>query len=395
MPSSKAKKPLIMYLMRFESLKKGSFERFLLSLVEKARHEFEFVFVFMAKPPDWLHSALVERGASVDWAYLVTGRHGFQEIDRLVSQYRPDIAHFHFFSLISPFIPYVRWRHGLKVIVHVHSVIPYSKGKTRIRTYLIPLRKYAFCRSVDSVICVSDFVKAKTLSEFANLDSKAMTVYNGLDWSSFNRSKSIDFRSVLGLSERPLVLFTAAWLIKIKGIDVAIKSLPLVSEKVKEDIQLVIAGDGEELEELMELAKSLGVYDRVHFLGWRNDVPEMIQAADIVITPSVCEEACSYLILESMAMGKPVVGSNVGGIPELLKVGGEVGLLFRSGDERNLAELICRLFEDQRLYRKISIEARRKAYEKFHINKQIEAIEEIYRAFLKHQGSGKARQFNG
>lgn len=365
-------------MMRFHSLKKGSFERFLIALAEKAGKDFNFIFVFSEKPPDWLHRELIERKVSIDWSSYTTNRSGFKDIKRLMVTHRPDVVHIHFFSLLSPFIPYIRWRFGVRVIVHVHSVIPYETGRTRLSTMLISLRKWLVAKSVSKVIAVSEFVHKETASIFPFSPNQMVTIYNGVEPISSENTPASDIRTTLQISKNSFIIMAAAWLNAIKGIHVLIESLPKVREEVGDNVEAIIVGDGPEKSKLEELARSLGIVEKVHFLGWRDDVPNLIRQSDIIVAPSICKEAFSYFVLEAMIAGKPVVASDIGGISELISDNPAGGILVRPGDAKHLAESIIWLIKDPEKRKNLSHEAQKKSKNKFSIYKQVSSLEEIY-----------------
>jgi glycosyltransferase involved in cell wall biosynthesis len=108
--------------------------------------------------------------------------------------------------------------------------------------------------------------------------------------------------------------------------------------------KLVIAGRGPEQEHLTKLAKTLGISDAVKLLGFRDDIPNVVNVFDIVAQPSI-EEAFGLSMVEAMALGKPIVGSNVGGIPEVVD-DGVTGILVPPGDCNALSKAIVDLLND-------------------------------------------------
>jgi glycosyltransferase involved in cell wall biosynthesis len=368
--------------MRFESVKRGSFERFIIEISEKAGSQYKFVFVFASDPPDWLRNELARRGARVDSAYFRTSWQAICDLHRLMRAYRPEIVHMHFFSLLSPFIPYLRWRYRLKMVVHIHAIMCYEAGKTRFATWLIPLRKRVAANSISLAIAVSDFVRKKTAAQFPFRKDQIVTIYNGVETTICPQTEAPDIRSSLGLRKDSTIILSAAWLNELKGVHVLIQSLPLVLKCVHGDIALIIAGDGPQGQALRRLAESLGIEQNVYFLGWRDDVPQLLEQADIVVIPSICEEACSYFALESMAAGKPIVGSAIGSIPELLSGDPPAGLLFAPGDAEALSEALESLLTNSKERQILSSEAQQRGLHRFHISKQIQLTTAIYSRLL-------------
>jgi glycosyltransferase involved in cell wall biosynthesis len=172
-------------------------------------------------------------------------------------------------------------------------------------------------------------------------------------------------RKRLGDEDR-FVLATVAYLIEAKGIDVAIRALALLPEKVC----LWVVGDGEESGRLQALARELGVADRVRMLGLQSFVQPFLQAADACVCPSRWAEAAGLVNLEAQAAGVPMLASDIGGIPEYV-ADGQSGFLFPVGDHVQLAERVRRLTDDDSelcrtmgqaarslMERKFSVEAR-------------------------------------
>lgn len=117
-----------------------------------------------------------------------------------------------------------------------------------------------------------------------------------------------------------------------------------------EDATLVMAGSGEMLPFLKAQARFLGVEDRVHFLGYVPDetLPKLYDMADIFVLPSTTAEAFGIVVLEAMASGVPVIATDVGGIPEIVR-SSESGLLVPPGNEFELREAIERLLQNEEL----------------------------------------------
>jgi len=129
----------------------------------------------------------------------------------------------------------------------------------------------------------------------------------------------------------------------------------------------------------------LGLEDLVFFAGTRADMPAVMDALDILVSPAEIE-ACSRAVLEAMATGIPVVGASAGGTPELV-LDGETGLLFPPGDVHGLAGALQRLVEDAPLRRSLGNAARRRAEACFSIQRQARETEAIYRELLE-DGAG-------
>jgi glycosyltransferase involved in cell wall biosynthesis len=153
-------------------------------------------------------------------------------------------------------------------------------------------------------------------------------------WSSVAPVK----RAQLGIPDDALIVLVAGLLNSAKGQDLAIQALQLVASP---NIHLVIAGHGNDLPMLEALAGELGVNDRVHFLGWRDDLPALIAASDVVLLPSRWE-GMPYVVLEAMAAGRPVVATRVDGARDLV-AHKETGLLVDVKDVVGIANALEQL----------------------------------------------------
>lgn len=154
----------------------------------------------------------------------------------------------------------------------------------------------------------------------------------------------------------------------LKGFAAAVPHLP--------DVDLLMAGDGPLREQLEELARSLGVFGRVKFLGVRSDVPELLKAGDVFALTSV-SEASSLTLLEAMATGLPSVVSDVGGNPDLIRRE-EDGLLFPRGDASACGAAFRRLLSEPGLAERLGANARRRAHERFRLDNTVEQYARLY-----------------
>jgi glycosyltransferase involved in cell wall biosynthesis len=149
---------------------------------------------------------------------------------------------------------------------------------------------------------------------------------------------------------------------------------------VREDprAHLLLVGDGRLREVLSKKVASEGV-PRVHFLGYRRDVPQLLRAADIVVLPSR-REGLPRAVMEAMAAGKPVVATNVRGSRDLVE-DGVTGLLVEVGDVRGLAEALLRLLRDEGLRRGMGQAAQAKVQD-YALDRVLEEMAAIYARYL-------------
>ena len=144
------------------------------------------------------------------------------------------------------------------------------------------------------------------------------------------------------------------------------------------EVHLILVGSGVLLEEKKQLATTLGIENRVHFLGRRNDVNRLLKTADISVLSSNYE-GFGISIVEGMAVGKPCLASDVSGLSEVM---GNSELLFKPKDHLQLKEKLQRLFSDTNYYNKIAKKCQKRAQE-FDISLMIEAHINLYKELTK------------
>jgi glycosyltransferase involved in cell wall biosynthesis len=181
-----------------------------------------------------------------------------------------------------------------------------------------------------------------------------------------------------GWLEGPLVGVVAR-LQPEKGVADLLKAAVHVS-KISPQVRFLVVGDGPLREELLALAKRIGVEERVRFLGHRTDAWALVGLMEVLVVPSVTEGS-PLIVLEAMATGVPVVASAVGGIPDQIRHDKE-GLLVPPGDTGALGEALLNLLRDPALARRLGEAGRRRATSEFAHPTMVRRIEDVYRDAL-------------
>jgi glycosyltransferase involved in cell wall biosynthesis len=182
----------------------------------------------------------------------------------------------------------------------------------------------------------------------------------------------------LGLDPEAVTFGLAARLDPRKGVDLVLQALRLVRDRSPDRlVQGLIVGRSPE--RYAELAAALGLGNSVVFTGDRRDVPELLACMDVFVMPSR-QEALGTAIVEAMAAGLPVVGSDVGGIPE--SVSADVGYVIRSGDVEGLAAVLGDLAADPDKRRSMGLAARRRAEQLFSLDDMVDRTIELYERVL-------------
>lgn len=214
----------------------------------------------------------------------------------------------------------------------------------RTRHLILPISsKLSYNTLPHHVVAVSQAVKRYLVSAGVS-EAKITAIPTGIDPSVFDPTQYPgDIRQELELASGTPLVGTVAILRFKKGHRTLLDAVPLVL-KVVPDAHFVFAGDGPQTEELRALIASKRLGDRVHLLGLRHDIPNVLKSLDLFVLPTL-EEALGTALLEAQAMGVPVIGSKVGGVPEALSEG-ETGLLVPPQDAPALANSIGALLQN-------------------------------------------------
>jgi glycosyltransferase involved in cell wall biosynthesis len=150
--------------------------------------------------------------------------------------------------------------------------------------------------------------------------------------------------------------------------------------KLSPQVRFIVVGDGPLREELLALARRIGVEDRVRFLGYRTDARALVGLMDVLVVPSLTEGS-PLIVLEAMTAGVPVVASAVGGIPDQVRHDKE-GLLVPPGDTGALGEALLNLLRDPACARRLGEAGRRRSENEFGHPNMVRRIEDVYRDAL-------------
>ena len=182
-------------------------------------------------------------------------------------------------------------------------------------------------------------------------------------------------RRALGIPADAPLLGTVSRLVPVKGLIHLVAAIPEILRRCPR-AHLALAGDGEERELLAAQAAALSVADRVHFLGFRDDVPAVIGALDLFVLPSL-NEGLGKVLVAAMALGVPIVATKVGGVPEVVEDGRQ-GLLVPPADPAALAKAAITLLEDRAAAAAMGAAGRARA-ERFSADVMLARLAALYR----------------
>ncbi len=226
-------------------------------------------------------------------------------------------------------------------------------------------------RKYDTIICISEPVKDALKKQIGNSNDQLCVIPNGIDLDIFRDVKS---NESIGLDwDSGHVLIQVAGFRYEKDQATTIQAMV----HLPSSCHLLLVGDGPTRGEHERLAGELGLNDRVHFLGVREDVTQLLASSDIVVVSSHYE-AFGLSAIEGMAAGKPVVVSNVPGLAEITS---PAALLFKAGDADDLSDKIRSLINDEGMYAKIATACRLHA-DRYDISKMVLDYLDVYNVSL-------------
>lgn len=221
-----------------------------------------------------------------------------------IKKFHPDIIHSHMFNanmisrLLKILFPYV------KIVNHVHGMSDW------LSTFKLILDRYTL-RFVDKIIVVSHKSYRLRQEREKYPEHKLFLLYNSVDFSD-NKTELHHYNK-----KNKIIIGMASRMIKLKRIDAGLYMFKALQD-LGLDIEMKIAGDGPEKENFIQYAKDTNIIDSVDFLGFTDDMNNFFRSIDIFCISSAIEDM-PLSIAEALIVGKPVIASNIGGIPEILK----------------------------------------------------------------------------
>jgi len=215
---------------------------------------------------------------------------------------------------------------------------------------------------------------------------KMVVIPSGIDTERFAPLAPSDYKARLGLPADAVVVGSLTRMRVRKGVEELLRAMTQICA-VRPDVHLVVAGEVELDDELQTLVASAGLGDRLHLLGRRSDVPEVLSAMDVFVLSSH-DEGMSNAILEAMAMEKPVVATDVGGTSEIVSEG-VTGHLVPARDADALARGIGRVLEDRERGRAMGIRGREVVVDRFSARAMVRQMEALYTQLLTVRAAGQ------
>jgi glycosyltransferase involved in cell wall biosynthesis len=235
----------------------------------------------------------------------------------------------------------------------------------------------------DAIAVLSRFTQEKLASGYNIPEEKIKTIPGGVDLKKFHPvDHKAMIRNQLNIPQDKVILFTVRNLVQRMGLENLIVAFSQLGEEAA-DIQLVIGGKGPLEDELIVLARSLKIEDRIHFAGFipEEQIPSYYQMADFFVLPTKELEGFGLVTLEAMASGLPVLGTPVGGTKEILGKF-DSRFLFKDTDPNSIATLILENYylikQNPEKWKKISVQCRNFVEQNYSWDKNIDSLEKMF-----------------
>lgn len=328
----------------------------------------------------------------IKWFSYVFNFNSYIKLRQVLREYKPDIIHLHnIFYQVSPSvlfavgnIPTVLTLSSYELICPTGAMIKsdgsrcISPGKHDLRCtgsikgYLYEtikqfVHKYLL-KKIALYIAPSESIKGDFLNQKI-ISSPITVIHNGIPLMAF--SPLVNYKRLLYVGR----------LSKEKGVEVLLRAMKIIKERMPEII-VDIVGDGPEKNILIKLSNDLNLGNNVRFVGSipHNKIGDFYKLCTAIIVPSICADNFPTVCIEAMSIGRPIIGSRVGGIPELIN-DGDTGFLIQPGDSRQLADKVIYLINNLDLIRIMS----EKAFVRsrlFSLDEHINSLEQMYKSVI-------------
>lgn len=264
-----------------------------------------------------------------------------------------------------------RWARSPVLLRTRHLNNPLRRGWTNFVHYL-----------PDRIVACGEAVRARLVEECGFPAAQVVSIPTGIDFAGFRPTRDrATVRAGLGLGEDDELLLMVGVLRGVKRHLLALDALQRLAD-ARPRLQLILAGDGPMRDELGARADALGLAGRVHFIGHRDDVPDLLGAADALLLSSR-SEGVPQAVTQALGLGLPVVATRVGGVPELIR-DEDTGLLVPPEDAEAMAAALERVFADPDWARSLGERGRAHVHAHFSLDAMLDATERLCDDLLHH-----------
>lgn len=312
--------------------------------------------------------------------YSLSNIIGFFQLLFLFKRERFDIVHTH--TSVGGFLGRITaWLMNIPVVLwSIHGwAFNYPYGSNLRRRFFSAIEGF-LDRFTDHYIAVSRNMKDIGVRSNITDQNKVSVIYHGIELQNYDAGNiNASKRNELGLSKNIYIVGSIGRFEPQKAMDDFLKAAGIVRDEIS-NVKFLLVGDGPLRGQLEKLSVELGLEDDVFFTGWKENVKEYIACMDIFCMSSLWE-ALPFILLEAMALERPVISTDLAGIAEILE-NEKGGLLMPVADPEKMAAAICRLLEDHETRGKMGRHNREKMEKVFSVSNMISQYEDLYRKVL-------------
>ena len=294
---------------------------------------------------------------------------------RLIDKYNVDIVQTHLLRVLDFVVLSLRIRRRIRVCWTIqNSRFTLREEHLQQQKWLLRPKRWAhrclyrvMSRWVDGIVAVSSEVKTSILREMGRDGSKVRVIENSVNVDRYRlrsdrpRIRS-EVRRQIGIPKDDPVMIAVATFKRQKGHHYLLEAAVPVVHRFSR-LRILLVGDGDLRETLVEQSNQLGLQENVHFLGTRHDIPDLLAASDYFVLPSLWE-GLSVALLEAMASGLPIIATTVSGTKQVM-IHGESGWLVAPGRSHELEKAMLHLLSNPALCRSMGVAAQRRVEELF------------------------------
>lgn len=295
------------------------------------------------------------------------------ELSRLCKKLGIDLIHTQFLRENYIAILSRIFNPGVKVMYTNHFIMPNNSIQKICNKILTPFDA--------QIIAVCNKGKEMLISN-GNKASIINVIFNGVDTNYWREPMESTLRKEFKIGEDEFVLLCASRFAHDKGHKYLVDSIKLLKEMTNRKFKCVLAGDGPLLNDVKKQTAELGLQDDIIFIGFRRDMKNLYVGSNLYINSSE-HEALSFLIIEALASGLPVIATDMGGNSDIINSKTDCGLLVEYNNPESMAKGILKVMEDENLYKKFKVNALKAVDEFFNLDKVVDRTYNLYEKSLE------------
>ncbi len=266
-------------------------------------------------------------------------------------------------------------------LARIPGIVHAERGTIEDKERNVVLQRFLW-GFADQVLSVSESHRKKVTNVIGFPHEKIKAIVNGVDTERFFPNPKIkeEIRKKLGLKNGNFCIGTVGSLRPVKNQLLLVNACKAILPHF-DQVEVLIVGEGPLESQLKNEVKTLGLSEKIHFAGGQPNIPEILNALDIFVLPSL-SEGMPNVVLEAMACGIPTIATAVGGTPEVIE-DGKNGILIASEDEPHLIRVLKELIQNQNQRQTIGIEGRKRMLYHFSLKKMVSEYELLYNALLQ------------